>query len=92
MDTRHIFTATAASPPTFPTRSLIPETSDLMRTNALLYLDGEGGADEELGRRKPRQRPLRPAPASECVLGKPWVGTEQVFHGSGIRLTVYDPV
>ena len=46
MDTRHIFTATAASPPTFPTRSLIPATSDLMWTNALLYLDGEGGADE----------------------------------------------
>lgn len=78
-------------PPPSSTRSLIPETSDLVRTKALLYLDGEGGAEEELGRKKPRQRPLRPAPASECVLGKPWAGAEQVFHGSGIRLTADDP-
>lgn len=36
-------------------------------------------------------RALRPAPASECVLGKPWAGAEQVFHGSGILLTADGP-
>lgn len=43
MDTHRVITATAASPPTSPTRSLIPETSDLVQTKALPYLDGEGG-------------------------------------------------
>lgn len=52
---------------------------------------GMVGAEEELARRKRRQRPLCPAPASECVLGKPWAGTEQFFHGSGIHPTVDDP-